>query len=73
MILRHEHWAMANLLIGRYGPRRAAAQALFAHAGHATDRALDVVYGLLELTPVSQVREVREVRGIPPTQTEKAS
>jgi hypothetical protein len=56
--------------------RRAAAQALFAHAGHATDRALDVVYDLLELTPVRQarrVREVREVRAVPPTQTERAS
>jgi hypothetical protein len=31
------------------GTRRATSQALFAHAGHATDRALAVVYELLEL------------------------
>ena len=47
--------------------RRAATQALFAYAGHATTRALNVVYELLELEPallpdVPLVRNAREVR-----------
>ena len=47
--------------------RRATSQALFAHAGHSTARALDVVYQLLELPPPGQVLEevrqqVHEVR-----------
>ena len=41
--------------------RRATSQALFAHAGHATDRALHVVYELLEMPVVREVQDVREV------------
>lgn len=41
--------------------RRAATRALFAHAGRATERALAVVYELLEIPDVRVVREVREV------------
>ena len=40
--------------------RRATAQALFAHAGHATERALQVVYDLIELPPARRPREVWE-------------
>jgi hypothetical protein len=36
---------------GRLADARRAARALFAHAGHATERALSEVYGLLELPP----------------------
>jgi CDP-glycerol glycerophosphotransferase (TagB/SpsB family) len=36
---------------GRLADARHAARALFAHAGHATERALSEVYGLLELPP----------------------
>lgn len=44
----------------RHAPaRRAATRVLFAHAGWATERALTVMYGLLELQPL------REVRGAP--------
>jgi CDP-Glycerol:Poly(glycerophosphate) glycerophosphotransferase len=47
--------------------RRATSQALFAHAGHSTARALGVVYQLLELPLLGQVHEkvrqqVHEVR-----------
>lgn len=45
--------------------RRAATQALFAHAGHATERALQVVYDLLELPLAQDAREVRKVRNVP--------
>jgi hypothetical protein len=37
--------------------RRTTSQALFAHAGRSTARALDVVYELLELPPPGQVHE----------------
>ena len=37
--------------------RQATAQALFAYAGHATSRALDVLYELLELTQADDLRE----------------
>jgi CDP-Glycerol:Poly(glycerophosphate) glycerophosphotransferase len=42
--------------------RRAASQALFAYAGHATERALHVIYELLDLPAVREVRGVRAVR-----------
>jgi hypothetical protein len=45
----------------RSAARRAATQALFAHAGHATQRALQVVYDLLELPAVAEVRQVRNL------------
>ena len=45
--------------------RRATAEALFAHAGRSTQRALEVVYDLLDLNEVRKVREVREVREVP--------
>jgi hypothetical protein len=41
--------------------RRATSQALFAHAGHSTERALEVVYELLELPAREQVRGVHQV------------
>lgn len=37
--------------------RRATSAELFAHAGHATERALEVVYDLLELDRLHEVRE----------------
>jgi hypothetical protein len=47
---------------GRHsGSRRGATQALFAHAGQATSRALQVVYRLLELPVVAEVREVGDL------------
>ncbi len=44
--------------------RRATTQALFAHAGHATERALNLVYDLIAL-PMAPGREARTVRNIP--------
>jgi CDP-glycerol glycerophosphotransferase (TagB/SpsB family) len=44
--------------------RRAATQALFAHAGHATERALEIVYDLIDLPVVRDAREVRQIRTI---------
>jgi CDP-glycerol glycerophosphotransferase (TagB/SpsB family) len=41
--------------------RRAATRALFAHAGHATQRALQVVYELLELPVAAEARDVRKI------------
>jgi len=58
----------------RHAPaRRQASRALFAHAGHATERALEIVYQLLELTPqdvreIRPVRDVRDVREVPNAQ-----
>lgn len=44
--------------------RRATTAALFAHAGQATERALAVVYELLELQPLLGVRSVAGVRSV---------
>jgi hypothetical protein len=46
--------------------RRATSQVLFAHAGHATERALDVVYGLLDLPTRAQVHRVPAVHEVRP-------
>jgi len=44
--------------------RRTATQALFAHAGHATERALQIVYDLIELPLSQDAREARKARNI---------
>jgi CDP-glycerol glycerophosphotransferase (TagB/SpsB family) len=44
--------------------RRAATESLFAFAGRATDRALAVIYDLLDLQPAASVRNVRHVREV---------
>jgi hypothetical protein len=49
--------------------RRAAAQALFAHAGHATERALAVMYELLEIPP-RHASDIRELLTVPKTRDE---
>jgi hypothetical protein len=46
--------------------RRVTSQALFAHAGRATERALDVVYGLLDLPTRAQVHGVQRVHEVRP-------
>jgi hypothetical protein len=49
--------------------RRQTSAALFAHAGRSTERALAVVYELLELDPctlpVADVRRVHEIHEVP--------
>jgi hypothetical protein len=57
--------ALANP--GRHAAaRRATAQSLFAHTGHSTERALEVVYDLLELPAREQVRGVHQVHEVRP-------
>ena len=48
------------------GSRRATSQALFAHAGHSTERALDVVYELLGLPAREQAHGVHQVHEVRP-------
>jgi CDP-glycerol glycerophosphotransferase (TagB/SpsB family) len=48
--------------------RRAMSQALFAHAGHATERALEVVYDLIELSVVPDASAVRKTATVPEVQ-----
>ncbi len=52
--------------------RRATTKALFAYPGHATRRALAVIYELLELEPAREAREARDILEVPrPTVSEK--
>ena len=48
--------------------RRAATQALFAHAGHATERALRLVYDLIELPAAGEAPERKRIPDMPDVQ-----